>query len=272
MFIPNIKLLYDQGQETDKDFNQWKLNNNLTIYQPFCLHFHKKNKIFNYIGARHTINKKSATYKLIRKIIKKYKPELIVIEGIPNKLGLNPNIDDWHWVGESQYAIDMGKKYGCNYVGIEPDEEFIYKKLIKKGIKVDDIYGYIFLRWHTYSYSTLHVTKQKFINEWEKIRTYHLDREFKKHKWDYQKWYLSRFHEKFKYGSNINYADPYGQSKIITQNVSYEFGKIRNIFDIKKLYKYLNKYNNVLYIMGMNHPFADKDVLIDTFGNYNLLQ
>jgi hypothetical protein len=42
--------------------------------------------------------------------------------------------------------------------------------------------------------------------------------------------------------------------------------RIRDRANIRNLYKLINKYKDVVYIMGKNHVYADFLVLTDTFG------
>jgi hypothetical protein len=257
LYKQNIKLLNDHG--TDGSYLKWKKENKIT--GPYCLSFRINNKMFNYIGAQHTVDKKSPTFKLIRKVINKFKPMLIVIEGVEYKKGLNPLLKNFQ--NEGSYAVSLGKRYGADFIGTEGDEGQLFDKLAKQ-FKKEDITGFIFLRMHKYYYRTKKESKDKFIDDFNKI--YHTDQ------FDPIQWFENTFSKTFKYGRFLEYASPYdGKNAVITQIISAVYSKNRDINNIKRIYEFINKYDNILYIMGENHVYADKDVLVDTFGNYQII-
>lgn len=258
-YIPNIDLLKDHG--VGGDYEKWKKKNNIT--SPYCLSFKKDNKIFNYIGALHTNDENSDTFRFIKKIIKRYKPMLIVIEGIPFHKGINPDIN--YFQGEGMYSVNLGKKYGAKYIGVEGSEVDIVSELSNKYSR-EDILGYDFLRTHKYFYKTMGSSKKKFMSVFKKYNIFG-DKNFNP-----VEWFENRFGKKFKYGSFLEYASPYnGPDAVITQKLGYDFSRQRDIMSLTNLYKMISEYDNILYIMGQNHVYSNKDVLIDTFGKYEII-
>jgi hypothetical protein len=219
-YEPNMKLLKDHG--VDGSYKKWKEQN--SIISPYCLSFTKDSKIFNYIGAYHTDDENSNTFKLIKKIIKKYKPELIIVEGVRYDMGINPPLTNYH--GEGKYAIDIGKKYGAKYTGVEGLEKDIVSELLTKYSR-DDILGYDFLRSHKFSYNTIRISEEQFMSEFKEHNIFN-DKTFNP-----VEWFENTFGEKFKYGSFLEYASPYkGPEAVLTQKLGYDFSRCRDIHSI----------------------------------------
>lgn len=259
LYKPKIILLNDHG--VDGTYQKWKEEN--SIVSPYCLSFKDNTKILNFIGAKHTIDKTSDTFKLIKKIIKQYKPQLIIVEGVPHSMGMNPVLK--HFQGEGMYAINLGKQYGADFIGIEEEERKLIQKLLKKYSR-EDILGYDFLRMHNFDYKIMKKSKKKFLND---FRTHNM---FNDATYDPIKWFENTFGKKFKYGQFLEYSFPYnGMNAVITQKIGYEYSKNRDVASIKILYKLINQYDNILYIVGENHIYAIKDILVHSFGNYKII-
>lgn len=112
-YEPNLAKLNNHG--ADGSYAKWKMDNG--IISQYCLTFKKGNFMLNYIGARHTTDVNSDTYKLIEQVIKKYKPKIILIEGVPHDRGIDPVLNNF--VGEGSFAVSIGKQYGAVFSGIE---------------------------------------------------------------------------------------------------------------------------------------------------------
>lgn len=262
---PDIKLLRDHG--TDGSFGDWKSRQNLEQSQPFCLKFRSGDLQLHYIGAQHTTDPKSDTFTLIRLLIRSVEPKLIVIEGIPFKKGISPTLKNFQ--GEGQYAIEIGEnmpKGAIPFTGIESDESDILINL-SKTFDVDDIYGFLFLRMHKYFFKTMGVTEKEFIESFNRYDRPDLDKLFSNSGWDHMEWHKSRFDEPFVFGENLEHSSPYcGDDGVITQKISCQYGKMRDTLNIQTLYKLINEYKDVIYIMGQNHVYADYKVLRKSFG------
>lgn len=87
------------------------------------------------------------------------KPQIIVIEGVSFNKHLNPIL--YNFVGEGAFAVENGKRYGCDYVGIE---EVIINELSKK-YKKNDILGYDFMRTSKLYYKTFKKSKNDLLKD-----------------------------------------------------------------------------------------------------------
>lgn len=251
---PKLSLLNDHG--SGGEYARWKKENGLEG-GPYCLRF--SNGKLSYIGVQHTYDANSDTYKLIEHVIERERPEIVIVEGIDFSLGLDPDVGDFG--GEGGYAIKLAKNHkSIHYVGIEESEEKLMKKLLTR-FRRNDVIGYDFLRAHKFAYRTMRMTKKEFFDDFTEHSMFRADVSAM------LQWFERTFGKKFRYGSNLEYASPYnGEGAVITQIIGAEHSKNRDKTNIKNLYRVLNLYNKVVFIMGENHVYADKDVLIGTFG------
>jgi hypothetical protein len=269
---PNISLLTDHG--VDGSFDKWMKSNKMKLNDPVCLRFDTNKGFLIYIGSLHTTDEKSSTYDLIKNVIKKSKPEIVVIEGLRYSDGLNSNISDFQ--GEGKYAGDLARSLKIDYIGIEEDNRIMLKEL-SGHFKISDIYGYIFMQVYKYVYKTMKSRNiQDTLNDFDYVKTTLLDKIFDNYdecaNWKHDQWFKKTFNKPFKYGSYLEYSSPYCSPKDakITQLISCKYSRLRDERNIKNLYKIINKYKKVVYVMGRNHVYADKNVLIDSFGPYTL--
>lgn len=256
---PDLSIL--RGHGTDGEFIDWKRGHSLLINEPFCLIFSKGNKNLYYVGTIHTNDTNSPTFKLIHKIIMRYNPHILLLEGLLHNKGINPDVN---LTGEGGYAMQLAQRKNIKYLGVEMDESDLIKSLAKKH-GVDNVCGYCFLRMHKYCYKTLHTSKEDFLAafESEKIFLSHLFNVSV----NPEVWYKQTFDKEFKYGKHIEYSSPYeGDDAVITQQIAADHSAARDANNIQYVYDAINTYNSVMLIMGQNHIYADLRVLQKSFG------
>lgn len=264
--VPNLSLRRDHG--TDGAFSAWRRGLNVDTVA-FCLKFEKDNHILYYIGAQHTTDPTSDTFGYIETVVRKLCPEtdIVLLEGIPRKMGISPPLSHFH--GEGKFASDLARQRGIPYSGIEADEDDLLRSLAET-YDPDDICGFLYLRMHKYFYRTLRKTRAEFVKDFAEYEAPTLARTLGA-SCDPTEWFRRTFGKEFRYGRYLEYASPSRDSKIITQRISFDYGELRDGQNLKTLYYFLSHYRTVLYIMGMNHVYADLPVLVDTFGGYRVV-
>jgi len=250
-------------------FYKWLTDNKIGDNEPYCLQWKNKNKILNYIGTIHTFNEKNPTTILMDNIIKNYKPDIVIIEGINNEKGINPELPRRIKNTEMEHLALLCQKNKIDFIGIETKDNEVYD-IIKEKYNIDDIYGYLFLLHHRLKYKK--INKNDFIEDFYNRILINYKTFIKNIDWNHKTWFKKTFGKNFTYGKYIKYSEPSNNKKaLITQKLSFDWHKIRDIFNIYTLYKYLNKYNNVVYSMGRNHAFIDRNVISKDFGTMTIL-
>lgn len=253
---PNIDLLRDHGT-FNNTFYKWKKMNGFNIKDPLCIRYHTKNLELFYIGTKHTNDKKSNTFKLIKQTIEECKPNLVIIEGIPFVEGINFDLEGFN--GEGYYAACLSKKLKIPYCGIEPLDRTLMSKL-KTKYKIEDINGFLFLRMYKYFYKTLNSSKEHFFNSF-------IERYPKLKIENILKWFEHTFIKLFKYGKYTEYSSPY-ENGVITQQIGFHNNKLRDQYNMVKLCQMIKKHKRVVYVIGENHAYADYPVLVDFFEHH----
>lgn len=270
---PNLKLIRDHGvnkYSMSKAFNTWEKKYNP---HPTAAHmiFKKENKMLHYIASEHTTDKNSKTFKLIKKVYKKYKFDLIIVEGCRFDSGINPSKLFKHIkslksieINEEDFCIILAIKNKIDFTCVEPNHETLYKELKKKGYKVQDIYGHEYIQMIPqnkragYDRETHNKMMPKHYKNINKV--------YKKIKFDPDKWYFTTFGKELDYNLIDNHDTAPIKNGTIIQQISYDGGIIRELGIMKNLFYYINRYNNILMIYGWNHLFADFNVIKDYFG------
>ena len=159
IYKPNCRLLNDHG--TDGSFSKWA--DELKIEKtPFALRWSKGKKQIIYVAAEHTQDPTSSTYKLISRLVKSYKPQIALIEGVNFFEGISP--ENIYLSGERQHVANLVNKF----IGCEPDEEKIFRKSVKK-YNISDIFGLVALRLHKYLYVTSKEPKSELCSTKNKL-------------------------------------------------------------------------------------------------------
>src|SRR5260221_4801903 len=136
-----------------------QLEEELPLQRPFIACHKNHEQELCYIGSDHSSDINSKTFKLIRKTIEEFKPDLLVLEGFETNKGLSPiaminyvrksctpsSSDDFK-CGEPQYAVHLAHLMNIPFIGGEPDDEEIFTPLQGQGYEKDDIFGFYFTR------------------------------------------------------------------------------------------------------------------------------
>lgn len=253
--------------ESNTKLYKWLKKNNIPEQSPYCVQWKNDKKMLNYIGTIHSYNTNNATCNLMKKIIDQYTPEIVIIEGIHEKKGINPEIPKRLINTEMEYLVMLCRKNKINYVGIETADETIYD-MLKNKYNIEDIYGYLFLMHNRWNYKRKKSEKD-FLNDFYDRTLKHYQTYVKKINWNHDEWFLKTYKKTYKYSKYIKYSEPIKNNKNnIAQQISFDWHRARDICNIQKLYYYLNKYNNIVYSMGRNHVFIDRKVISNTIGKY----
>lgn len=264
MIKPDLKLLRDHGVSGNR-FHNLKKKYGISYNDPFCMKFENKKKKLYYIASIHTNDPKSRTFRLIKNIINKV--EFVIVEGINFEWGLSPDVG--RRKGEMKYATTLAIDNRIPFSGVEPSDKYIYKRLIDDGIKKKDIVLFEILREYKV-FCKNGYTEEQFYEHIKKNVFPYLRKMLKFgkfEKFNFHKYFEKRIGEKFIYCKiDLEISSPNKNGKYITNRISAENNFIRDAEIIKNLYKYLNQYDNILFIYGQNHYYAHLKILEKTFG------
>jgi hypothetical protein len=238
-------------------FNKFASDVGAAGQQAFCLNF--ANTIY-FVAVSHTIDANSDTFLLIRKIITEEKPDVVLVEGVGNERGLNPPLGNWS--GESYFATTVASANHIDYMGMEPSDNEVNKKLMT-SYKKSDIIGMYFMRDYRYACKIAKKQKDEFITNFYQIYP-KLGVTCKN--WNHKEWFRDAFDKIFRYGAFLEYgASSTEKDAPITSKIAAAASRVRDIYCVKTIDELLGTKKKIVVIMGKNHAYAQFLALNNTF-------
>ena len=124
---------------------------------PYLSHFQKDNKDLYYIGTRHGGDFENRSHEIISQAVGKYKPQLIIIEGVETASGLSPHLGldpknpgdrqrFWHHSGENVHTAEAARALHIPFIGGEPTTESLFHVLETHGYSAKEAMALSLLR------------------------------------------------------------------------------------------------------------------------------
>lgn len=227
-----------------------------------------------YIAVRHDQGIESPTFRLIKKTIDDFKPNIIILEGSETREGISPlNLfsyyegcqPDFSKCGEPNYAGWLAFKEGIPIVFGEPTDEDVKKEFLAKKYTEQDLLGYYFLRY----YNEQSVSGKKEFNEsmpwFRSERRFNIPSSFGFTYQDFLKWYFRKTGKPF---NPQHVEDPF--SKKLGRSLLVLAQKISNYRDeniTRMIADYLGRYDRVMVVYGAGHFATQRKVLEKMFSD-----
>lgn len=162
-YMPDLTLIRNYNKE---------LQAQAPYTTPYYTYFHKGAKALYYVAAGHQAGPDNDTFKAIRTIIQKAKPQIIVIEGLATERGQSPDSykaiaqqkakDDFRTSVEPEYAAYQAIQANIPFIGAEPTDKIIFDQLRQKTYSENDIVAFYTLRNIHYWVDVDQVNEQSF--------------------------------------------------------------------------------------------------------------
>lgn len=250
---------------------------------PYVAKYEINGKLLLYVASEHISAQKypnlydHPTLKTIAALFAKYRPEVVIIEGIDTGEELSPKSilkkadeceksDYRASCGESFFAINSARKNGAEYITGEPRNPWIKDEIVKAGYSVEDLLGFYLVRQIPQYKRQAELDRNKFSDQASKqlkrfqqqIGTNVLFG-FK----EFDAWYAKTM------PSPKNYLDitnddpaPHGGPKAThVQKISNKVSLIRDKAFVKTIERMLNKYSRVLVVYGGSHLITQEPAL-----------
>lgn len=128
-----------------------------SVWRPVAVtRFQKHNKNLFYINTHHVTGTDNATCETVRKAMLAYKPQLLIIEGLPTQCGISPpgyldylyheEVPHHFPTGEISYAAFLASQNGIPFIGGEPSDEDTFACMEAEGYAVKDVMAFYLLR------------------------------------------------------------------------------------------------------------------------------
>jgi hypothetical protein len=217
---------------------------------PIILFTHKNRKIL-FFGSRHSWNPNNKQVKLIKNILKRFKPELIMLETtkIIEHKNLKEAIMKKGEVGLLEY---LAKKNNIKAIAAEPKENYLARKLLKKYTKEALILFFVLRTLDQYPKMKIKPKFKNFVNfviKEYKFLYPHLS--YGKFKKIFTKLMGKRFDEK-ELGKLTKFFDP-NRNLAVTNAISRDASAIRDIYTLNMMKKAFTRHNKIMIVKGCGH-------------------
>ena len=139
-------------------------NNALPLTAPFVSQFNLASKRLHYLAACHGGDLESPTLKTVRREFDLFRPDVVILEGMPNTGEVSPSwyLDhcrsqaeqDFAAGGEASYATVLAGERGIAFVSGEPSGRDLYDGLNAQGFSLHDHLGFnasVVIKHHLHS-------------------------------------------------------------------------------------------------------------------------
>lgn len=267
-FVPNFSLLRDYSFELQKQ-------EPYTI--PYYSLYEKNNKVLLYIAADHTSDTESLTFKLITRAVENFKPEIVIIEGVPTGKISDKYIEyvkrcpkkSFRNCGEPSFAAYQAIERNIALEGGEPSDNDILNYITQQGYSKEDLAYFYLLRisiqWKRQkriNSKNYEEELSKFIPIIEKRFNSRVSISFN----GYINWYLENSGNSFDLSILKNNDVAPIKNGIFSQKISHTVGIARERNILSVLSASLNNHNRVLIIYGGGHFVKSKGILEEMLG------
>jgi hypothetical protein len=235
---------------------------------PTGAHFQEETsgKQLYYVAARHANHQNHLTCQLIQEAIQSYKPDVLILEGFDNDPDMIEALIkedegiDLKNCSEVEYAIHLALKNEISFVGAEPTEDFIRKKLKKQGYQEYDITYRDFI-------GSINESVRRGQN-FESLKEYY-DAYFSGGdvKW-FESWYSSVMNEdpSLEWFKNSECTAPIKDGDYV-QKLTHAISDLRNENILKTIDKSIEEYDRPMVIYGCSHYFQQHSALFKKYGH-----
>ncbi len=249
--------------------------------RPFVASFGQHDRQLEFVSAHHGIHQDSDTYRAIAEVLFQPEVKLLIIEGLPESQGQSPKNflefsqrhqgKDGIWErGEMTYAVYLADRRGLPFIGGEPDEPQIWRGLIQRGFRPEDILGFYVVRqipqWRRQK-QLEQESEQALVERF--LATVCQDFQIES-QWgwsDFQGWYANQAGKNYsRQDLKDEEAAPMLNGPYLTQRISAQVSLLRDQHLAQVIEQKLKEYPHLAVIYGGSHLACLRPWLIQHLG------
>lgn len=262
-FTPKLKYIrHHDISELDK---QHKFEKKYKFFTPFV--FKKYQRTLCFMGVMHMMCKNESEFNHIKRVHKKLKPDLVIVEGISNRDDGSQTALYNKWklekkISEIGYNIIYCNEHNIPWRGVDPTYDSMIKHLTGIGYQLDDVFGIEIM-------FVIGYCLDKGIDEHE-FKTFVVPQMSERigiPPFDFYGWYKKRTKTEFTYIRHPELCPPNKNGSFIGR-LSYHRLAFREKAIIRNLFRYINnnKYKKIFIVHGHAHLYANFCVLTRELG------
>ncbi|MBU1239993.1 hypothetical protein KKF84_04400 [Myxococcota bacterium] len=236
---------------------------------PLKERFQKGDRVLVFIASKHETSPSSETFRLIREEIAGGESQLVILEGLPTRLGLSnpaflgraaPRTENApSWPGEHSYAAFLARQKGIPFLGGEPSRRQLQRDLQKKGFTTSDVI-YFFMVANVLSHwrqgGTIMTDQEGYMARAlaDSRRGFQLKETAKLSVERFRRWYALGNGRAFRLGSvSRRECAPLKTSPLKTNRISHAWEQARNAHLLVLIAKSAEKWKRILVVYGGGH-------------------
>lgn len=258
-----------------------KASENLdTARSPALYEFKYKEKTLLYLASQHSNKITDPTFQLI-KTASDRRPDIFILEGFSKDLGISPASvisavldgikDGFYPSGEAAYAVQLANDTKIPFVGGEPSDLFILKRIEAQKYSVNDLLSFNFVRRMPQINRSGELNAKSVessYNEYIKAKAQTLEYKGPTYTFqEFKKWYRDKQGKEF---SNLSgekgETAPIDKGSYFTQKISLEVTRARDEHILQTIAEMLNQHDRVLVIYGSSHYRIQHEALKKVLG------
>lgn len=251
-----------------------------------------EHKSLHFVNAQHGMDIHSPTHQTIEAAIEQFRPDLVIVEGVPTDRGVNlPGIVEYArtqvtngaGVPEPPYAAYLANERGIDFIGGEPSREQVSQGLIARGYSSEEVMTldvmHLVAQWRRekappFNDDSLDTEARETILRTEITRAIQGNHPFFSHIPQEQRTTYERAQEicQARIGKPLTAIStldlmPLSDSQAAYfQKMNHMSGQVRDEHILGLIHDSLGRYNNVLVVYGDGHLVCQLPVLQQMFG------
>ena len=250
-------------------------------------HYQKDQKHLLYIGARHATDFETRTHEIMLQSAAKYKPDILIIEGVETERGLSPSLGldlknpkdyaRFYNSTENVHLAEVARAAKKPFIGGEPSSKDVFKALTDKGYSTKEVMALYFIRnvsalKHSGGIKQKEQIAQMAVSFFENYPAFaHIPKE---DRLNYQEFTAIYDAHKAELGNRELFdLRPYdsnsgaGEKANYFQTMSATMDRVRDEHLVKVIHDTLSKHDKVMVVYGNAHQFASAPVIENMFGS-----
>lgn len=239
-----------------------------TLVAPYVSTFNTETNVLKFLATDHANKTEHPTFKTVKSIFEKFKPELVILEGFEDGGQLSSpsqiahadrcNAEGYQSCGEPSYAVYLASRTSIPFVSGDPSEQMILPVLQSKGYSTQDLIGYSLMQlipqWRRAGELDSETTPARLV----KRATWYSEQLNSPETFTFEtlkQWYFNQTGEKFDFNKiGTSSVAPTNDGKSTNLNkLSFQVGLIRDSYLVSKIQFGVNKFQRTLVIFGQGH-------------------
>jgi len=248
---------------------------------PYAARYERAGRSLLFVATRHEFDSDGVTCKFIEREVERFRPQVVVIEGLATALGCSPasyvaSVERTRGskrqpMGEAGFTAALATARGIPFWGGEPTDSAIHAALACDGIELRDLV-YFFVVRQVPHWRRAEAGRQGSFGQFlartvsQYRRTLSFDDDTLADPQDFLAWYAARNGHPFDLASVTSEECAPTLGPLFTNELSHRVGKVRDRHIVELIADLLGRHERVMVVYGAGHHVQQAQVLANMMG------